>query len=233
MAKFLKTTGVSHYLSELINNAKEKVYLVSPYLQINDQIKLLIEDSSTQSKQISIVYGKEKDAKDLAWLSSIRGLGIYFYDTLHAKCYMNEKEAVITSMNLYMYSQQNNCEMGIYLTKKDDPEMYNEVLTEVERILRQSKEVSKPTLYKKVETNKPFKKAEQHYGYCIRTGVQINLNPEQPMCYKAFNSWAQFSDGDYPEKFCHYSGDKSDGQTSYNRPILKKYWNEAKKKFDI
>lgn len=233
MAKFLKTTGVSHYLAELINNAKEKIYLVSPYLQINDQIKLLLQDASSQMKQISIVYGKKKEANDLAWLHSIRGVEVHFYDTLHAKCYMNEKEAIITSMNLYMYSQQNNCEMGIHITKKDDPEMYEEILSEVNRILRQAEKVSNSRPFTVDKNVKPYKKVEQHYGYCIRTGVQINFNPEQPMCYKAFNSWAQFSDGDYQERFCHYTGDRSDGETSYNRPILKKYWNEAKKKFGL
>ena len=35
---------------------------------------------------------------------------------LHAKCYLNEKEALLTSMNLYEYSQEHNDEMGILVS---------------------------------------------------------------------------------------------------------------------
>ena len=233
MAKFLDTTGVSHYLCQLIKNAKDHIYLVSPYLQINDPVKQLIRGASMQSRKISIVYGKKKETNDSGWLQSVNGVRIYFLETLHAKCYMNEEEAIITSMNLYMYSQQNNFEMGVYITKKDDPEMFKELQNEVEWIVNQAEKLLEPSPIKGDKNLKPYKKVEQHYGYCIRSGVQINFNPEQPMCYKAFTSWAKFSDADYQEQFCHYSGDRSDGQTSYNRPILKKYWNEAKKKFDL
>ena len=61
--------------------------------------------------------------------------------TLHAKCYLNEKEAIVTSMNLYSYSQDNNDEMGIYVTKKEDPELYEEISNEAKRLLRISEEI--------------------------------------------------------------------------------------------
>lgn len=60
------------------------------------------------------------------------------------KCYMNEDEAIVTSMNLYSFSQQNNDEMGIYVKKKDDPELYNDILNEVQRLLTISEKKEKP-----------------------------------------------------------------------------------------
>jgi phosphatidylserine/phosphatidylglycerophosphate/cardiolipin synthase-like enzyme len=57
---------------------------------------------------------------------------------------MNEDEAIVTSMNLYSFSQQNNDEMGIYVKKKDDPELYNDILNEVQRLLTISEKKEKP-----------------------------------------------------------------------------------------
>lgn len=65
-------------------------------------------------------------------------------------------------------------------------------------------------------------------GYCIRTGKTIPFNPERPLCEEAYNSWAKFSNPDYPEKFCHFSGEPSNGETTFGRPILRKNWTSAK-----
>jgi hypothetical protein len=67
-------------------------------------------------------------------------------------------------------------------------------------------------------------------GYCIRTGIQIPFNPEMPFCEKAFASWNRYKDPAYPEKYCHYSGEA--GETSMEKPILRKNWALAKKHLD-
>jgi hypothetical protein len=67
----------------------------------------------------------------------------------------------------------------------------------------------------------------------IRTGIEIPFNIEKPLSYDAYKKWSEFGDPDYPEKFCHFSGEKSNGETSVSRPILKKNWNKANKQFDL
>lgn len=67
-------------------------------------------------------------------------------------------------------------------------------------------------------------------GYCIRTGVEIQFNPERPLSNEAYKKWNQFQDINYPEAFCHFSGDQSFGKTSFARPILHKYWKAAMKR---
>ena len=39
MAKFLNTSGTTYYLEELIKNAQERLYLISPYLKLNDRVR--------------------------------------------------------------------------------------------------------------------------------------------------------------------------------------------------
>jgi len=44
MAEFLDTQGVSYYLKKLIDNSTDKLVFNNPYLQINRQLKLALED---------------------------------------------------------------------------------------------------------------------------------------------------------------------------------------------
>ncbi|WZL89787.1 phospholipase D family protein [Salinimicrobium sp. 3283s] len=82
---------------------------------------------------------------------------------------------------------------------------------------------------KPVETVTNTTKNQQHVGYCIRTGEEIEFNPEKPMSNKAFKMWSKYGDKDYQEKFCHYSGEPSNGETTFAKPILRKNWKKAMK----
>ena len=53
------------------------------------------------------------------------------------------------------------------------------------------------------------------------------------MSYEAYKSWNKYGDVDYAEKYCHFSGESSDGKTSVSKPILKKNWKKAKEEFDL
>lgn len=70
-------------------------------------------------------------------------------------------------------------------------------------------------------------------GYCIRTRKMIPFNIQKPMCDDAFNNWKKYGNEDFAERYCHFSGEESFGQTSMARPILYKYWDEAKFVYDF
>ena len=142
MAKFLNTTGVSYHLEELIKGTKDRLILISPYLQFNDRVKEHISNLYIQKRDIRIVYRENKlQLDENNWLESQIGVRTSICKNLHAKCYLNENEAIITSMNLYEFSQMNNNEMGIHITKEQDTELYNATLEEVQRLLTISEEI--------------------------------------------------------------------------------------------
>ena len=60
MAKFLNTTGVSYHLEELIKGTKDKLILISPYLQFTDRIKEHLSNLNIQKRDIRIVYRENK-----------------------------------------------------------------------------------------------------------------------------------------------------------------------------
>lgn len=235
MAKFLNTTGVSYHLEELIKATKDKLTLISPYLQFNDRIKEHLNNLNIQKKDIRIIFRENKlGIEENNWLGNQIGIRTSLCRNLHAKCYLNEREAIITSMNLYEFSQQNNNEMGIYITKEEDPELFEATAAEAQRLLTISDEirvtvqkVKAPEIVER-KTAAPTFKPLKRLGFCIRTGTEIPFNVEKPFSAKAFESWNKYRDEEYPEKYCHFSGEPSHGETSLSRPILKKNWNKAK-----
>ncbi|WP_291374757.1 phospholipase D family protein [Acinetobacter sp. UBA6720] len=142
MAKFLNTSGTNFFLEELIKNAKERLILISPYLRLNDRIKELLEDKDRLKIDIRIVYGKsDLHPDEIKWMQKLDFVRVSFCKNLHAKCYINESECIISSLNLYEFSQVNNNEMGILVRKYEDTEVFKDAYEEAQRIIRISDEV--------------------------------------------------------------------------------------------
>ncbi len=142
MAKFLNTSATNYYLEELIKGASDRLILISPFLKLNDRIKELLEDKNRLKIDVRIVYGKsELQPMEISWLNELSFIRTSFCKNLHAKCYINESSCIITSLNLYEFSQVNNNEMGVHVSRDDDPEMYKDTYEEAQRIIRISDEV--------------------------------------------------------------------------------------------
>ncbi|MGO3541309.1 MAG: phospholipase D family protein [Pseudomonas helleri] len=142
MAKFLNTSGTNYYLEELIKGAKDRLILISPYLRLNDRIKELLEDKNRLKIDVRIVYGKsELQPVEVNWLKGLSYVRTSFCKNLHAKCYLNEETCIITSLNLYEFSQVNNNEMGVLVQRSYDPDLFRDTYQEAQRIIRISDEV--------------------------------------------------------------------------------------------
>lgn len=142
MAKFLNTSATNYFLEELIKNARDRLILISPFLRLNDRIKELLADKNRLKIDVRIVYGKsELQPQEIEWLRELDYIRTSFCKNLHAKCYMSEELCIITSLNLYEFSQVNNNEMGVLVRRTDDPELYQDAYEEAARIIRVSDEV--------------------------------------------------------------------------------------------
>ncbi len=142
MAKFLNTSATNYFLEELIKNAKDRLILISPFLKLNDRMKELLADKNRLKIDVRIVYGKsELQPEEINWLKEHTYIRTSFCKNLHAKCYLNEELCIITSLNLYEFSQINNNEMGVLITRSDDAELYKDAYEEAQRIIRISDEV--------------------------------------------------------------------------------------------
>lgn len=213
MAEFLTTNGTSYHIENVIIGAKKKLVLVSPYLQISKTFYERLKDAAKKNVQIKIIYGKDElKPNERNSLAELRNLELFFFENLHAKCYFNESEMVITSMNMYEFSEKNNREMGVFITKERDSQLFEKAVSETLSIIQSSESIglskTKRTFY---QDNKSIKGKPENQkpkrGYCVRCEERIPYSIGKPYCRDCFSVWSQFENSDYQENVCHSCGE--------------------------
>jgi hypothetical protein len=288
MADFLTGKELNNTIGHLFEAAKAQIIIISPYIKLHSGYKELLAPHRNNHKvELTVVFGKNDQdltksmgAESFKFFREFSNVEIRHEPRLHAKYYANENFSILTSMNLYSFSQDNNIEAGI-ITKaskfrnvahavfdgagtldkkawkfvaqvilnskimyqrfpKYDKKFFNlkkkyahsfvnlDLLSEIYglRSLPKYGENSQENVTENVS------KQGQRMGYCIRTKIPIPFDPARPFCNEAFMEWAKFKNPNYPENFCHFSGDFSNGKTSLLKPILPTHWSKAKNLID-
>lgn len=271
MATFITGHELNSELEKIFENAEREIILISPYIKLHDRyISSLKEKKENPNIQIIVVFGKNEEdisksmkEEDFNFFKEFPNIEIRYERRLYAKYFANEEKAILTSMNLYGYSQDNNIEFGI-LTKGTTEtldrkawECFDRVIKQSETLFHREPQYEKAMLglskkytesVTKIDKLSDFFKNKNDFqnnkktfntekpvqlGYCIRTGEKIPFNIEKPMSEKAFESWLKFKNEDYSEKYCHFSGELSNGETTFSKPILHKNWQKAKEMFNF
>jgi hypothetical protein len=224
MAKFLTTHAAAAEIEQVITTAREKLVLVCPYLRLSPLFADRLRDADRRRVRINLVYGKHELAPDqLEFLDSLGRLRRYFLPDLHAKCYYNETRMVITSMNMYEFSEKTNREMGLLIEAGEDA--YKDAVAEVNSIIvaARAQETSSDGFAR--TRSAPYARftgfmrgrSTRRGGRSIRCARSIPLNPERPLCGECYPVWASYGDPDYVEEVCHACGRPD--RTSVQRPL--------------
>jgi len=231
MAEFLTTYATSHHIEKIIKGAISKLVLVSPYLQLSRTFFERLKDASAKGVSIKIIYGKSELRDDqMKQLAELKGLELFYFENLHAKCYMNENTMVITSMNMYDFSEKNNREMGVLIEREKDTQVFKDAMDETKSIidssvkkdftLKNKQVAAKNPKYVETKTPKYAESKSPKYatkkGYCIRCRTAITLNPDRPLCEDCYGTWSIYENIDFREQYCHGCGDP--GPSSFRYP---------------
>ncbi len=218
MADFLSTDGLRLQIEQVIKGAQKFLIIASPFIQISERYQRYLSAASQKGVNIRVIYGKdnyktaeakEKQAKELAFLDTLENCKTLHIETLHAKCFLNEESVVISSMNLYTYSENNNIEMGVLLNRRKDRDAYKDALTEVSSFISH---------YLKEDTILAPDEKEVRIGFCIRCATEIDYNAHAPFCLECFRNAGSYDLIPYKkEKFCHACGDPF--KTSFSHPV--------------
>lgn len=121
MAKFLTGNELNSELEKLFERAEEQIILISPYIKLHDRYASTLRTKKDKPKlKVIIVFGKNEEdlsrsmkQEDFNFFKEFPNIEIRYEKRLHAKYYCNESSAILTSMNLYNFSQDNNIEAGV------------------------------------------------------------------------------------------------------------------------
>ena len=255
MAKFLTTSEINTWLERIIDQAQKQLILVSPYLQVNPKIKkrlqakdheimtkvesriskafsILKGGDATTRMQIQIIHRKDTVKDDeISWLQDLSSIETISLNNLHAKCYLNEDHALLTSMNLYQHSQVHNYEMGILAPRSGgwgdrEGELYRAIVKHVKELIMHAKMenpiASATTPASDTQANsanvptapRPPKQSPSpnrktatptlerpHRSHCIRCDDPI-ATESQPFCDTDWGTWNQHKKDSWPGRVC-------------------------------
>lgn len=222
MAEFLTTHGTTAGIERIISKARERIVLISPYLRWSNILYERLVEADRRGIPIVFVYGKEDLRSDQqTLLDQLDHLSLYFCPNLHAKCYFNEQQMVISSLNLYEASERNR-EMGVAFSRNEA--VYKDAVEEAQSILEASElqsgepaslvqrpvpRAARQTSSSFGEDRRPTSRSRGRAdtgGFCIRCRDRIPLDRESPLCREDEEVWAVFGNWDYEEKYCHQCG---------------------------
>lgn len=158
MPKFLNTQGISEWMIRIINETERELIIISPYLQLSDKIFQALRKADSRGVEIIFIYREKKiNEHEKGKLLAIENLNLMHHPNIHAKCMLNENFLLLSSMNLYEYSEKNNREMGTLFSKKyieefhsgwhdavDGIELFEEALEEIIEI-KNGAEMERPS----------------------------------------------------------------------------------------
>ena len=205
MAEFLTRKGIVHHVDRIIADAEEEVILISPYIKADDDTKDLLKHKG-RGTSIHVLYGKTELGPDEKEFFHELGIETLFIKHLHAKCYLNERHALVTSMNLYEFSQVHNDEMGVLVSREDDPDLYEDIYDQAIRWKTGASTIGKASSRKKIPARGGSSSSKRKVGFCIRCKAALAANPEQPYCKTCYTAWEKYGNKSHKERCCHTCG---------------------------
>lgn len=165
--KFIKPNSVSGEILNLLDEATEKMVIVSPYCKFDKWYRLVNKIKDLKTRNITTEFYVREGEYDT--IQQVKNIGIdpICIPNLHCKLYFNEKSAIVTSMNLLLSSEINSLELGY---KTENSKEYKELITFYSTYLNKlniNNVVSKDKIYSSTDWIDNLDNClTEKFGYC-------------------------------------------------------------------
>lgn len=141
--KFIPPLEIASQIMTLIQEAEKELIIVSPYVNITSWDKMKKRLQNAVANNLEMTFIARKNAKQN--FSELESLGIkpVLVDDLHAKVYICENYAIVTSLNMIHYSDINSIDVA-YKTETEAER--KELIDFVNKYVLTSKSMNTQTL---------------------------------------------------------------------------------------
>ena len=223
MIRILSTDGLAAQIRTIISEASKIVVLISPFLDDESDIYDYLHSLRNKAYKVPIfiitrtpaqVSSKKSQKNAIKKLCEIPDCFVHYCPNLHTKCYFNECDLVITSLNMLSKSEENNFELGVHINIYDfDGKPFRDAMLKVNEICKDAI----PTM-NQIDNMGVFT-PEKMPAYCIHSGDVIRWQgrPEGDSIVQKYIDSKVYKhlspkekEEDYPQCYCHLCGRQYD-----------------------
>ncbi len=249
----VKDDEIAPAVLRIIREAKEFVVLVSPFNAFWTHLKNEIQIAIQRKVRVTLIYQAESYARGdgTEWLLA-QGGTVFRHPNLHAKIYLNESSAMLSSMNLTQGSSKNSLDIGMLVEGTDGS--YKELLDYARRLANLATRIETPSvgstsgveqrggpspthdgsfrhtlLRNSDEISKTAIKTARAWitrGRCIRCQKIIPYATDNPLCETHYAEWNRYKNPNYKENFCHKCGRQS--PTTFAKPLCESCYSGSR-----
>ncbi len=218
--EILRTHQISAAVIDLIEETKEHCYLVTPYLRPWPILERAFAKARELGTKLTLIVRHEAKAeKAIMAMNDVYGFEVIVLERLHTKLYLNEKTAVVSSMNLYDSSNENNYELALRIRIGSQVRQLRKEIIEQD-LLALSPRLHLPGRFQaeveaRAKAVTTFREELKSRGFCVSCAEKIDfdqtgsiLSPRIVRCKPcwAMEPWIE-AEYRWPIKFCHYCGE--------------------------
>jgi PLD-like domain len=204
--KVLSAHHVAHAVLNVLEEAREHVVLVTAYLRPWIHLEQAVKEAVERGVKVACIIrdpdgpkrDQEKAKEAIETLKKLRA-SVHIVPRLHAKVYLNESQAVVTSFNL-VGGSHDSVEFGVRI---GDPEVVKECY---ERLASYCPELKSGSTVKHSESRAAARPTK--VGFCVGCGSDSQgYDPAKPLCRDCYKESRRGTACDVlPKRVCHSCG---------------------------
>lgn len=217
----LRTHQISTAVVELVDEASDHCYLVTPWVRLWPHLERSLEKAASRGRRLTFILRYENDSKSLLPARELNerfGAEVLLHEHLHTKLYLSGRRAIVGSMNLYDVSQSKNFELAYQVTN------YSEILELRKTVLDDDLLTIKPRIRLEgcfeAERRREGQRLAQlekelgSGGHCVTCGDKMDLDrkpePRFVRCKACFYKAPDVDEARWWIRFCHFCGEPYD-----------------------
>lgn len=215
MPVILDSEKTSFFIEDIIRSAEEHLSLMLPVFKLSIPLFQLLTDAAERGVSITILFSSDElEIYEKKAISELRNIEILCCAELNSRCYFNEKNMIITSIDLHSIFENKTGNISIGLNREEDKSLYEDVLHLYNSFYESS--IVLITENKK-KSCKPESMTNPYHGFCIRCAMPITFNISKPYCRQCANQFKPESNNIITENYCHLCASKT--STFYHFPL--------------